>query len=109
MIPDPWPPFEFEPSEAIRERLEALLNLAAARGVLGEAADALTEIIRLLVHEPRRWGDPMRGYRHALLTQYRGVHWNVRCQYAVHDRVPIVFLTEITPLPGCPLFDVDEA
>jgi len=46
----------------------------------------------------------MRRYRHAQLTEYRGLHWILLCRYAVHDRVPIVFLTDITPLEENPLF-----
>ena len=104
MIPDPSPPFEFEPSGAIRERFEQLLVAAEARGVLAEAGEAPAEIVRRLVRRPRRWGDPIRHPAHAQLTQYRGVHWNLACYYAVHDRVPIVFLTDITPLEESPLF-----
>jgi hypothetical protein len=104
VIPDPSPPFEFEPSGAIRERIERLLVAADAQGVLAEAGEALVQIVRRLVHRPRRWGDPIRNLAHAHLTQYRGVHWNLACYYAVHNRVPIVFLTDITPLEESPLF-----
>jgi hypothetical protein len=38
------------------------------------------------------------------LTEYHGRHWNLRCKYAVHDRIPIVFLLEITVLEGNPVF-----
>jgi hypothetical protein len=106
MIPDPSPPFEFEPSRAILDRIEALLSAAQVRGVFSEAADAISEITRLLVGEPREWGDPIRKWPHAHLTEYRGIYWNLRCRYGVHDRVPIVFLTEIVPLERCPLFGV---
>jgi hypothetical protein len=104
VIPDPSPPFEFQPSEYIKERFRALLEVAAHRGVLSEAASALTEVTRLLIQSPRDWGDPIRHYRGAHLTEYRGLHWNLRCRYAVHDRVPIVFLTDVTPLEENPLF-----
>jgi hypothetical protein len=104
VIPDPSPPFEFELSGAMRERLEHLLAGAAERGVLQDAATALAEILRRLANTPRKWGDPIQNLRHANLTVYRGMHWELRCQYAVHNRVPIVFLTEILPLERNPLF-----
>jgi hypothetical protein len=71
---------------------------------VNEAVKALTEVTRFLIQSPRSWGDPVRHYRGAELTEYRGQHWNLRCRYAVHDRVPIVFLTDITPLEENPLF-----
>ncbi len=104
MIPDPSPPFEFEPSGAIRDRIALLLTEAAKRGVLDEAAAALHEIVRRLVSSPRDWGDPFRNLRHSKITMFHGFHWDLRCRYGVHDRVPIVFLSRITPLPKNPLF-----
>jgi hypothetical protein len=38
------------------------------------------------------------------LTQFRAIHRKFRCVYSVHNRVPIVFLNELTPLKGNPLF-----
>ena len=84
--------------------MESLLTLAADCGVFDEALQAITEIIRRLVHEPRKWGDPVRIHKRAQLMEYRGLHWNLRCKYAVHERIPIVFLTEIVVLKGNPLF-----
>lgn len=55
---------------------------------------------------PRDWGDPVRQYRKPQLTEYRAQHWKLQFRYTVHDRIPIVFLLEITPLPDSPLFGV---
>lgn len=106
MIPDPSPPFEFQPSQAILERIQQLLIAARAQGLFAPAAAAIKEISWRLVHEPRKWGDPVRHRADAKLTEYRGLHWNLACHYGVHDRVPIVFLTDITPLEESPLFGV---
>jgi hypothetical protein len=104
MIPDLSPPFEFQPSRAITDRIRELLTAAQRQGLLAEAADAIAEIGRRLVNEPRKWGDPVRQHVKAKLTEYRGLHWNLVCVYGVHDRVPIVFLTSIEPLEESPLF-----
>jgi hypothetical protein len=104
LIPDPSPPFEFEPSGAIRDRIAHLLTEADKRGVLAEAAAAFHQIVRWLIRRPRKWGDPIRNLRHAQVTVYRGIHWDLACQYGVHDRVPIVFLSDIRPLPDNPLY-----
>ena len=64
----------------------------------------MLQILEFLTIGPREWGDPVRHYAHLKMTEYRGQHWQLRCRYSVHDRVPIVFLTEITPLPDSPLF-----
>ncbi len=111
MIPDPSPPFEFELSAVMRERIRDLLELARDRHCENEASRAIIimHILRLLKMEPRVWGDPICNYRQLKLTQYHGRLWNLRCVYAVHDRIPIVFLTEIVPQVGCPLYTPDEA
>jgi hypothetical protein len=104
MIPDPSPPFEFDPSQLIRERIDELVDAATTIGRRTEAILAFAEIFRLLTIEPRDWGDPIRNHHGMKLTEYHGHHWNLRCKYAVHDRVPIVFLLEITVLESNPLF-----
>lgn len=104
MIPDPAPPFEFEPSGAIKERLRRLLERAEALGVRPAVATAIREIVDLLRSQPREWGDPLRHFRNAQTTQFAGHHRKFRCVYSVHDRVPIVFLTGIYPMPGNPLY-----
>jgi hypothetical protein len=106
MIPDPSPPFEFEPPQAIRERIDSLVGLAATVGQRREAILAFAAIFRFLTIEPRSRGDPVRNYPDAKLTEYIGYHWHLRCRYAVHDRVPIVFLSEVTVLEGNPLFGI---
>jgi hypothetical protein len=104
MIPDPSPPFEFEPSREIREPVRTLVDRATEQGLRDEAIEAFARIYYLLTMKPRKWGDPVRRYRNAQLTEYRGFHWDLMCRYAVHDRVPIVFLIEITPLEESPLY-----
>lgn len=104
MIPDPAPPFEFEPSAAMKERMRRMVERAAELGARDQVVRALTEVVRRLIQTPRSWGDPVRNYRHAQLTEYRAQYDQLRCIYAVHDRVPIVFLSALTPLEGHPLF-----
>jgi hypothetical protein len=107
MIPDPSPPFEFQPSGAMRERMRRMIERAIELGVGDQVVDALTEITRRLVMSPRSWGDPLRNFRHAKTVEYRGQYEKFRCIYSVHDRVPIVFMTELVPLEGNPLYGQD--
>jgi len=107
MIPDPSPPYEFEPSEAMRERIRNLIDRAGKLGHRAAAIQAFAKIFDYLTRAPRDWGDPIRKYKKMKLTEYHGRHWNLRCVYSVHDRVPIVFLTKVIPLPGNPLFGKD--
>jgi hypothetical protein len=104
VIPDPSPPFELGASGAIRERMQRMVGRAAALGVQSAVAQAFGEILERLVSRPREWGDPLRHFRNAQTTQYAGHHRKFRCVYSVHDRVPIVFLTDIYPMPGNPLY-----
>ncbi len=104
MIPDPSPPFEFEPSGAMKDRIRRMIDRAIVLGVRDQIVRALQEIVQFVTQSPRSWGDPVRNFRHAELTQFRAIHRKFRCVYSVHNRVPIVFLNELTPLKGNPLF-----
>lgn len=44
MIPDPSPPFEFEPSGLIRERIRTLIERATALGLRAEAMRAFLRV-----------------------------------------------------------------
>ena len=104
MIPDPAPPYELGVSGMLRERIQRMLDRAAARGVGPEARQAVAGIIHRLVNEPRKWGDPVRNHRKAKLVEYNGRHGGFLAIYSVHERVPIVFLTQLVPQAGHPLF-----
>ena len=103
MIPDPAPPFEFDTSGLIRERIRRMLHRAADMGVAPEVERTIAEILTLLIQKPREWGDPLRDYRHARFTEYRGQHRHLQCTYVVHQRIPTVVLTHIVTLEGNPL------
>ena len=72
-----------------------------------ESAEVFPAILDRLRQGPREWGDPIRDYRHARRTEFHASHWKVRFEYAVHARVPIVFLLDFWPLEGDPLFGID--
>jgi hypothetical protein len=103
VIPDPAPPFELDTSGVIRERIRRMLNRATALGIAPEVERTIAEIVNLLIQKPREWGDPLRDYRHAKFTEYRGRHRHFQCIYVVHQRIPSVILTQIITLPGNPL------
>lgn len=112
MTPDPAPPFEFDMSGALRERVRRMLVRATELGVGQPIALALRAIMDAVTNRPREWGDPVRHFQHSQLTYYHGHHANFLAEYSVHDRVPMVFLINIVPLPGSPLhgenFDEDS-
>jgi hypothetical protein len=104
MIPDPAPPYELGTSGNLRDRVQRMLDRAAALGIQPQISQAIAEILDRLTEAPRQWGDLLRNYRHAHTVEYRGLHKNFRCIYSVHERIPIVFMTELTPLEGNPLY-----
>lgn len=81
-----------------------MLDRARAIGVGDEIDGAIAEILSLLIQSPREWGDPIRDYRHAQLTEYHGRHRHFLCVYAVHHRIPTVFATQLIVQEGNPLF-----
>ena len=104
MIPDPSPPFEFGVSGAVRERIGRMLARAATRGIRPEVERSVAFILDHLVMEPRTWGDPVWNLRNAEQVTYHGRHDRLLAVYTVHERVPIVFLWQIVPQEGHPLF-----
>jgi len=104
IIPDPSPPFELGVSQSLQERARRMIEKAGALGVARDTEVAIAEILHRLVIRPRSWGDPLMNLRHLNAVQYRGLHKDFRCIYSVHERIPIVFMTELTPLEGNPLF-----
>jgi hypothetical protein len=80
-----------------------MLDRASELGIRPQIELPIAEIIHFLTQSPRGWGDPLRNFRHAQTVEYRGRHKNFRCIYSVHDRVPIVFMAELTPMEGNPL------
>lgn len=104
MIPDPAPPYELDAPGAFTARVRKILERAKAKGVSDEIERAIAEILSLLIQGPREWGDPIRNYRHAQLTEFHGRHRHFLCVYAVHDRIPTVFATQLIVQEGNPLF-----
>ena len=111
MIPDPAPPFELDMSGALRDRVIRMLRRAASLGVIDPVARDVAEILHEMTWNPRTWGDPLRHFRHVQFVQYRSIHGQFRSMYTVHDRLPLVVFTELTPLEGNPLYgeSFDEA
>jgi hypothetical protein len=81
-----------------------MLDRAGEIGRRPEIERSIAFIVDRLVRDPRGWGDPVRDLRHAKLTEYHGRHDNFLAVYAVHERVPMVFLSQLTPLEGNPLY-----
>jgi hypothetical protein len=107
VIPDPSPPYECDVPPEFVDRIRSWLERAVGLGCGPEAARAFAHMIHQLKTTPREWGDPIRDYRHAQLTEYHASYWKFPCKYAVHARVPIVFLLDLWPLEGNPLFGTD--
>ena len=103
MIPDPAPPYEFDMSGELKDRLRRMLTRAAQLHIGHETAIAFREIIEAVTNRPKEWGDPLRHFRASQMVYYRGLHGGFAAEYSVHDRVPMSFLYDVIPLPGHPL------
>lgn len=104
MIPDPSPPFEFDMSGRLKERLARMLARAAQLGIGLQIALELRAIIDAVTNRPRTWGDSVRHFAAAQQTYYHGHHANFVGVCSIHDRVPMAFLIDVIPLEGNPLF-----
>lgn len=107
MIPDPAPPFEFDASGVLKERIRRMLLRAADIGLGEQISDAVAEILTNLIEKPREWGDPIANLRHAKFVVYHGRHENFLAVYGVHDRIPMVFLFDLIVLPDNPLHGME--
>jgi len=79
LIPDPAPPYELDASAIFTARVRKMLDRAEALGIGEQIKRGIAEIFALLIHSPREWGDPVRDYRHAELTEFHGRHRNFLC------------------------------
>jgi hypothetical protein len=107
MIPDPAPPYEFDMSGELKERIRRMLMRAAQLGIGQDVAIAFREVIDVVTNRPRDWGDPLRHYRASQMMYFRGLNRGFASVYSVHDRIPMSFLYDITPILGHPLYGED--
>jgi hypothetical protein len=91
-------------SGVLTERIRRIFERAEARGVGLPIRRSVAEIFKRLIQKPREWGDPIRNLQHARLVEYHGRHGDFLAIYAVHDRIPMVFLNQLIPLPRNPLY-----
>lgn len=108
MIPDPPPPFDVDLSAALRERIDALGERAAERGIAGRFWSAVDEIMENLRTRPREWGEPFSKLRGFQMTARLMVYRQLRVVFSVHDRVPLVILWSLSPTTGHPLAPPDN-
>ena len=106
MIPDPAPPYEFDMSGDLKDRLRRMLIRASELKIGYETATAFREIIDAVTNRPRDWGDPLRHFGASQMIYYRGLYGGFAAVYSVHDRIPMSFLYDITPMPEHPLYGV---
>jgi hypothetical protein len=104
VIPDPAPPYEFDVSGDLKDRLRRMLARASQLGIGYEVAVAFREIIDSVTNRPRSWGDPLRHFGASQMIYYRGSTGGFAAVYSVHDRIPMSFLYDIVPLPGHPMY-----
>lgn len=107
MIPDPAPPYELGASYLLLERIDRMIARAATRSIRPEVERSIAFILDRLVMAPRTWGDPVWNLRNAEQVAYHGRRDRLLAVYTVHVRVPIVFLWQIGPQDGHPLFGED--
>lgn len=80
--------------------------MATTLGIQDRVGTALRAIEQQLSTDPRGWGDPVRRLPAAHLTVYRRVFDELAVLYAVHDREPYVWLTQVEPVLRHPLSGV---
>lgn len=103
MIPDPAPPYELDLSGALKEQIRRMATRADQLGCGPSVRQSIIDIFNFLINRPREWGDPVRNRPHAQLVEYKWRHGDLLAIYAVHDRIPMVFLNHLIPLPHHPL------
>jgi hypothetical protein len=92
--------FRLSWSRSVLLRTTILGQLAMRRGVIDQfLADMETTQERLTLN-PIGWGDPLYHYHHLDLTVYRFVLSLVRVLYAVDPVRRVVYIKEISPVPG---------
>ncbi len=104
--PEPSGPFEVEFSATERARLRQLGERAVQLGIGPRFVEEVRVILEKLAFSPREWGDPLYPYRALRLTMFRGIHSHLAVTFAVHDRLPIVFVRDIKPILGHPLAEI---
>lgn len=95
-------PFSF--AHVVREKLQAWAPIAARLGLWDEFTEAVREMDDRLRSDPEAWGDPVRDYRGLHLTQYYRYGPLLTVDYAVHVDGTPVFVLNVEPTPGTPLY-----
>jgi hypothetical protein len=103
MIPDPAPPFDVKLVGTAHRDILDLMARAGPRGLRLVVEQLLAQINAELHQRPRGWGDPIRNHPALEAVQYRGRAGFLLAYYSVHDRLPWVYLSKVTPPKGHPL------
>jgi hypothetical protein len=103
MSPSSYGPFQLELTANQRTRIRQLINQARSAGIGPSFIADLTAIVANLIDRPRDWGDPLHDLHSLDLTMFRGIHAKIAVTFAIHNRLPIVFLREIIPILDHPL------
>ena len=96
--------FRVELAGLASRHLERLATRASERGLRPLLREVVHQMIERLETEPRDWCDPYNNY-HSLNAVGYGrtiVEAGIRVGYAVHDTVPVVWITSVIPLVDSP-------
>ena len=81
-------------------QMKDLIGQAARLGSLAELATAVKSIQERLSAAPLEWSDPLYHLRYLELFLYRGTHTPLNVIYAVDKQRHLVYLTQVSPMPG---------
>jgi len=106
MNPAPRPgPFTVRLTEPARVEVTRLLRRARRWGMEARLTAALAAIEQILIARPTAWGEERRRYPAAKLVGHHQIHDQLHLLYVVHDEVPLVRVSHLTPVLGHPLLD----
>ena len=105
MVPEPSPPFEISVRGEVTDYMRALLGRAAAAGIHASVSKEITVINDRLLGDPRNFGEITHDLRILQLENFLATQNGIRVVFAVHKRIPIVFVNNVRLLPSHPLYD----
>ena len=99
------PSFSVSVPDSKAQAMERLADRARDRGLTNLLLADARMMREQLTQNPLRWGDPVYDYHHLELVVYRSVLDLIQVYYAVDHIRQIVYVQQISAVPGRPLAD----
>lgn len=105
MLPDPSPPFDVDFNGRALEQVRGILQRAVIADTDDDLRRSLGAIVQALRKDPRGFGEILHDLRVLQLENFLATENGIRVVFAVHKRIPIVFVNDVRLLPSHPLYD----